>query len=148
MNQDTSHSNSNDADMANLFKAPAARAIKSLERSLFSKTLPTAAALVKDNRLLSRYRKDLERADELLHLAKLSPIAQYAGQKDRKCFLLKPRVQVEDASTWSGVLREARDAGDIEVVPYTVEVDYSLWSYRECMAERAPGMDVSEVNAN
>lgn len=129
--------------MSSMFRAPAARAIKTLDRSLFFKALPTAAALVTDNKLLSKYRKNLEHTGELLHLQKLSPIATYsdpaqAEKREKKCFLLKPKVEASDSSTWSEVLREARDSGDLEVVPYTVNFDYDLWSYSEYMTDEHP----------
>lgn len=79
----------------NLFRAPAAaRAAKSLDRALFARTLPTAAACVRDNRLIAKYRKQLEKTKEVLLLDKFDPIAaDPAGQQGGKCLILKPDVK-------------------------------------------------------
>lgn len=81
----------------NLFRAPAALAIKTLDRSLFSKTLPATAALVRENKLLSKYRKDLEKTRELFLLERFSPIASHPdpslAKEGRKCLILKPEIQ-------------------------------------------------------
>ncbi len=82
----------------NLFRAPAAaRAAKTLDRALFSRTLPTAAASVRDNRLLSKYRKQLEKSRELLMLDRFDSIAadpdRELASQGRKCLILKPDVK-------------------------------------------------------
>lgn len=45
-----------------------------------------------------------------------------------------------DQNTWSSVLKEAREAGDLEIMPYNVDVDYTLWSYRKLKT-----MDVIDI---
>ncbi|RFU78787.1 trna guanine37-n1-methyltransferase [Trichoderma arundinaceum] len=82
----------------NIFRAPAAaRAAKTLDRSLFSRTLPTAAASIKDNRLISKYRKQLEKTKEVFSLDKFDvcaadPDAALAAQ-GKKCLVLKPHIK-------------------------------------------------------
>ena len=50
----------------NLFRPAAVRSAAGvLDRSLFAKTIPLAAATVLDNKLISRYRRDLEKAKEI-----------------------------------------------------------------------------------
>lgn len=87
--------------MMNLFKAPGALAMKTLDRSIFSKTLPVTAALVRDNKLLSKYRKDLEKTREILQLEKLSPVMPASdpslAKQGRKCLLLSPNVEASGA---------------------------------------------------
>lgn len=87
----------------NLFRAPAAaRAAKTLDRTLFSRTLPTSAACVRENKLISRYRKQLERTREVLALDKFDPVAAHPdaalAAQGRKCLVLKPDVQVAGLS--------------------------------------------------
>lgn len=143
--------------MASLFRPPAAsRAAKTLDRALFSRTLPSTAAVVRDNRMLSRYRKDLEATRELLNVDKLRPIVSHpdpaqAGQ-GLKCLLLDPGVKqsgmlalLSDESrdeilltvvapeSWSARLKDALDAGDLSLIPYNVDIDYSYWSYGGCL---------------
>lgn len=82
----------------NLFRAPAAvRAIKTLDRSLFARTLPTAAASVRENKLISNYRKQLEKSKELLDLERFDcivadPDSTLAAQ-GKKCLILKPNIK-------------------------------------------------------
>lgn len=84
--------------MLNLFRAPAAaRAAKALDRSLFSNTLPTAAASIRDNRLISKYRKQLEKTREIFSLDRFDvcaadPDATLAAQ-GKKCLVLKPHIK-------------------------------------------------------
>lgn len=85
-------------DMNTLFRAPAAaRAAKTLDRSLFSSTLPSTAALVRDNRLLSRYMKDLRATRELLKVEKITPVVAHPdpslAKLGRKCLVLHPAVK-------------------------------------------------------
>ena len=85
-------------NMNSLFRAPtAARAAKTLDRSLFSNTLPASAALVRDNRLLSRYMKELRSTRELLHVEKMAPIVSHPdpslAKQGHKCLVLHPGVK-------------------------------------------------------
>lgn len=84
--------------MNSLFRAPAAaRAARSLDRSLFSSTLPSTAAAVRDNRLLSRYLKELRGTRELLHVEKMAPIVSHPdpslAKQGQKCLVLHPSVK-------------------------------------------------------
>jgi tRNA (guanine37-N1)-methyltransferase len=82
--------------MSALFRAPAARGIKKLDTSLFSKVLPTTAASVRDNKLLSSYRKSLEKHNELLRLRTVSPIVDDtnpAASKGQKCLILAAELK-------------------------------------------------------
>ncbi|TWU78401.1 tRNA(m(1)G37)methyltransferase [Metarhizium rileyi] len=127
----------------NLFRAPAAaRAAKSLDRALFSRTLPTFAASVRENKLISKYRKQLERTKEVLDVDKLDPIAAdpdevLAGQ-GRKCLILRPDLKISAPETWSPVLQEATKIGDLKIVPFDVEIEYELWSYLDVMRSILP----------
>ncbi|OAQ91617.1 Met-10 [Purpureocillium lilacinum] len=127
----------------NLFRAPAAaRAAKTLDRALFSRTLPTAAASVRDNRLLSKYRKQLEKSRELLMLDRFDSIAADPDRElvsqGRKCLILKPDVKPSQPDTWSSILQEASREGDIKVVPFEVTIGYELWSYLDVMRSILP----------
>lgn len=81
----------------NLFRAPAAaRAAKILDRSLFSRNIPTAAAALSDVRLISKYRIALQKTNELLFLERHSPIIRHPdpslAAQGQKCLILKPSV--------------------------------------------------------
>ncbi|KAF5013846.1 hypothetical protein FDECE_177 [Fusarium decemcellulare] len=81
----------------NLFRAPAARAAQTLDRSLFAKTLNAAAASVKENRLLSKYRKELEKSHEVLFMERFNPILPdpdpSLASQGKKCIVLAPQIR-------------------------------------------------------
>lgn len=96
---DTQKSQPPDSDM-NFFRAPAAaRMAKILDRSLFTNTLQAALACPRDNKLLSKYRKELEKTGEVLLLHRLDYVkpnpdpAQAALGK--KALVLQPKVNAD-----------------------------------------------------
>jgi tRNA (guanine37-N1)-methyltransferase len=85
-----------------MFRVPAARALSVLDRSLFHITLPVAAALVNDNRQLSRLMRDLEKTREILDVDKVKPVVGHPDPEKAKgglkALLLKPDVKPEGQS--------------------------------------------------
>ncbi|KAM4059450.1 met-10+ like-protein [Hirsutella rhossiliensis] len=127
----------------NLFRAPAAaRAVKILDRSLFARTLPTAAASVRENRLISKYRQQLEATKELLVLDRLSTVTvdpdPALAAQGRKCLILKPGIKPAAPETWSPALQEASKAGDLTVVSLELPIGYELWSYLDVVKSVLP----------
>ncbi|KAG8421706.1 tRNA(m(1)G37)methyltransferase [Metarhizium acridum] len=137
----------------NLFNPPAAaRAAKTLDRALFSRTLPTVAASVRENKLISKYRKELGKTREVLMLEKFDPIAAdpdeaLAGQ-GKKCLILRPDLKISAPETWSPVLQEATKIGDLKIVPFDVTIDYKLWSYVDIMRSIIPEELQDEIPAS
>lgn len=83
----------------NLFKPPAAaRAAKTLDRALFSRTLPTVAASVRENKLISKYRMELGKTREVLLVEKFDPIAadpdEALAAQGKKCLILRPDLKI------------------------------------------------------
>lgn len=132
-----------DETLMKLFRAPvAARAATTLDRSLFSRSLPTTTASVRDNRLISKYRKQLAGTKELLLLDRFDPIIvdpdpQLAAQ-GKKCFILQPAVRPTDPETWSSVLQEAHKLGDLSLSPTEVTIGYEVWSYLDVVRAFLP----------
>ena len=84
----------------NIFRPPAAaRAAKILDRSVFHRSLPTAAASINDPRLISKYRKSLEKTKELLLLPAFDTVQidpdPLKAKKGGKCILLQPKIQAQ-----------------------------------------------------
>ncbi len=82
----------------NLFRAPAAaRAAKTLDRTLFARTIPSAAACVAENKLLSKYRKTLDKTNETFALERFNVVVPNPDPKlakeGRKCLVLQPQVK-------------------------------------------------------
>ncbi|KAH7133533.1 hypothetical protein EDB81DRAFT_903677 [Dactylonectria macrodidyma] len=127
----------------NLFRAPAAvRAAKSLDRALFANTLNAAAASVKENKLLSKYRKALEKTNEVLFFERFNPVLPdpdpALASQGKKCIVLAPQVKPSLPETWSPVLQEAAKLGDLKIVPYDIEINYDLWSYVDVLRAVLP----------
>ncbi|KAM3513979.1 hypothetical protein MY11210_002411 [Beauveria gryllotalpidicola] len=123
----------------NLFRAPAAaRAAKTLDRALFARTIPSAAASVRENKLLSKYRKELELTKELFILQGFQQVAPdpdpALAAKGNKCLVLNSHIKPQEPLTWSRELQEASRIGDLKVIPYDIDINYNLWSYGEMLA--------------
>ena len=39
-----------------------------------------------------------------------------------------------ERESWSSVLRDGVDGGELDILPYTLDVDYSYWSYGQSFA--------------
>ncbi|OAQ63350.1 Met-10 protein [Pochonia chlamydosporia 170] len=127
----------------NLFRAPAAaRAAKTLDRTLFSRTMPTIAASVRDNKLIAKYRKQLDKTNEVFTINKFDPIAadpdEELARVGRKCLILRPDLKTSAPETWSPALQEATKIGDLKIVPFDVTIGYELWSYLDVMRSILP----------
>ena len=84
--------------MAALIRPPIQRSAAAvLDRALFSKTIPIAAARVTDKKQISRCRTQLDKSRELLRLERLTVVRDdpdpILASKGGKCLLLKPEVK-------------------------------------------------------
>lgn len=106
-----------------------------LDRSLFSKTFPVAAARIKNLKKISEYKAQLQSTQELLRLERITDVQPdpdpSLANKGGKCMLLSPNIKPGDSSTWSHNLREAVTKEEIQVVPYDLNLGYNYWSYRK-----------------
>ncbi len=79
-------------------RAPLARGLTKLDRSLFSKTLNLAAASLKENKNISKYRMLLDSENVVFGFRGISPIRDNpdpsAGQ-GLKCLLLRDGIKAE-----------------------------------------------------
>ncbi|GME54715.1 tRNA methyltransferase trm5 [Neofusicoccum parvum] len=127
---------------AAMFRPPVNRAMRVLDRSLFQKTFPIAAARVASNKDISLVRKALEKSKDVLAAPRLQsvqpdPLPELASQ-GRKCVLLRPDIRHDDPSTWSPSLAEFQTKDIASVVPYDVHLDYDYWTYDEIMSAVVP----------
>lgn len=89
--------------MSNLFRAPAAaRGIKALDRSLFSRKVPTVAAAIRDRRHIAKYRQELQASRDLFLLPRLNSIVAHpdpaVAETGAKCIILKPEIDISRES--------------------------------------------------
>jgi tRNA (guanine37-N1)-methyltransferase len=139
-----------------LFRPPIHRAATTvLDRSLFSKTVPIAAARVVENKNISRYRAELQKSKELLQVERITPIRSdpdpIVASKGGKCLLLQPQVKHDgiliarrysmasnlctDLRTWSSILQQAVKAQELGVILFNLNLDYNYWTYRTYVIE-------------
>jgi tRNA (guanine37-N1)-methyltransferase len=80
-----------------MFRPPLNRAMRTLDRLFFSKSIPVSAARVFTNQHISQCRKELEKSADLLQVARLSSIIQdpdvQLANQGRRCLLLKPEIR-------------------------------------------------------
>ncbi|KAF2739276.1 guanine methyltransferase Trm5 [Polyplosphaeria fusca] len=124
---------------SDMFAPPVNRAMKVLDRSFFQKTVPISAARIFSPRDISRCRKELESSKDLpsLNLSRAmlvrpDPDATRA-QSGGKCILLKPEILHNDITTWSPGLRHLESSGALGVIPYSLSLDYSSYTYADIM---------------
>lgn len=118
-----------------LFRPPIVRsAAANLDRALFTKVIPTAAARIPEPRNIARIQNLLTASKELLRLDRLRSVRidpdPVLASKGGKCLLLNPEVKAEDSSTWSETLHEVSKRKEVTIIPYDLELDYNYWQYR------------------
>ncbi|KAH8820361.1 guanine-N(1)--methyltransferase-like protein [Xylogone sp. PMI_703] len=137
------HNSETLSDPMAIFRPPIVRSASAiLDRSLFSKAVPIAAARVENVKNLSRFRAQLDKTKELLKLERLSNIRTdpdpALAAKGGKCLLLMPQVRPEDPTTWSPMLQDAVKAQEMGVIPFNLELDYNYWTYLDIMTSVLP----------
>ncbi|ORY66382.1 Met-10+ like-protein-domain-containing protein [Pseudomassariella vexata] len=123
--------NSNDCQQAtaskadmNLFRPSTVRpAAGVLNRSLFARTIPLAAATVAEKKNIAKYRQALAKTKELLALERIAAIAPHPDQalasQGQKCLLLSPTVKSALPETWGPSLKEGVDKSELGVIPFS-----------------------------
>ena len=80
-------------------RAPLARAMTTLDRSLFSKTFTLAAAAIRDNRNISKYRVAVKGEGRMFDRINVNPLQAHpdgaVAARGVKCLLLAPHVKLE-----------------------------------------------------
>ena len=73
-------------------RAPLARGLTQLDRSLFHKTWRLAAASILDSKNIAKYRKQLSSENDILSFPRISSVREDPDQSGRKCLLLRPGI--------------------------------------------------------
>lgn len=80
-------------------RAPLARAMTTLDRSLFSKTFQIAAAAIRDNRNIAKYRAKVSHEKGVFDRINVNPLLSHPDEslakKGMKCLLLAPHVKLD-----------------------------------------------------
>lgn len=135
-----------------MFRPPVNRAMRTLDRSFFRKTVPLSSAKIFKNSEISRLRKELASTKDLLALPRLSSVQEIKEQDGsvRKALLLRETlkhdgeyIEIEatvfgrvrayiiiiDKSTWSPTVTELVEKGTMAVAPFDLTLEYDYWSY-------------------
>ena len=141
---DNNRSRSQDEISAEMsfLRPPVQRTSTTLNKALFTKKLNLAAASVKDNKNISKYRKVLEKSKDILPYERISAIApdpdESLAAKGRKCLLLKPSISVKSPETWGPVIQDAVKEEELGIIPYELKIDYDYWSYHDVLSSLMP----------
>ena len=130
-----------------MFRPPANRAMRVLDRSFFKKKIVTSVARIKDPRQIANCRKDLHH--EILKLDRMPAVksVQDSQGAEAKALLLRPEIKPDgkpllsnhgvhvlteyiDRSTWSSSLSDLVNSSQVSVMPYDLMIDYDYWTYR------------------
>lgn len=78
-----------------MFRPPINRAMRSLDRAFFKRTLPTSAARINDRKQITKYRSDLH--FDILKLDRMQTVVSVRDPQgaDAKALLLKPGIRFD-----------------------------------------------------
>ncbi|KAJ5902755.1 tRNA (guanine(37)-N1)-methyltransferase [Penicillium taxi] len=132
-------------ELPTMFRPPINRAMRTLDRTFFRKTVPIAAAKIFNNSEITKVRKELGNSSDLLALPRLSGIREIADQDGpRKALLLRHDLKADDKTTWSPTINALVEKGTVSVAPYDLVLDYDYWGYAEIASSILPE-DIDEV---
>ncbi|KAH7035356.1 Met-10+ like-protein-domain-containing protein [Microdochium trichocladiopsis] len=125
------------------FRPPVVRSAAGvLDRALFSKTVRLAAAAVEDKTKIAKWRRTLEKANEMLVVDRLQAIRPHPdpamAAKGSKCLLLDTAIKHDNPETWGPCLKEAVSQQEVGVVPFDLTLQYDYWSYEDVMSSLIP----------
>ncbi|KAK6434348.1 tRNA(m(1)G37)methyltransferase [Oleoguttula sp. CCFEE 5521] len=147
-----------------MFRAPVNRSMRTLDRNFFRKILPLQAARVFENKNISKVRSELERSKDALHQDRLGsvfpdPDAERA-KSGTKCVLLRPgrrrdaaepnnksdaNIEGHSPPLYSPVLDTLLEQKIIDIVPYSLHLDYTYWTYHDIISAILPEDELGEV---
>ncbi|CAL5866120.1 uncharacterized protein PFLUO_LOCUS327 [Penicillium psychrofluorescens] len=130
-----------------MFRPPINRAMRSLDRSFFRKTVPISAARVFQHSDISRVRKELSSSKDLLVVHRLNCVRDVKDPDGlvRKALLLRGDLKHDDKTTWSPTISELVEKGTVGLGPYELVLDYDFWNYADIIAAILPENDMQEI---
>ncbi|KAL8992538.1 MAG: hypothetical protein Q9169_007025 [Polycauliona sp. 2 TL-2023] len=130
-----------------MFRPPINRAMRTLDRTFFRKSVKLAAACVLDSKQIATCRNELH--NDILKLERLPPIrsvpSNVAVDKNTKCLLLKPGTRVDDKSSWSPKLHSLVESQQVLLTPFHLQLDYSYWTYHDIISAILPENEQDEI---
>ncbi|KAK5117674.1 hypothetical protein LTR62_005097 [Meristemomyces frigidus] len=148
-----------------MFRAPIHRGMRTLDRSVFRKTVPLKAARVFDNKNIFKVRTELERSKDSLQQERLGSVHSdpdlELAKAGRKCILLRPEVKAPKASptqhsndhtngdseVWphSSTVEELVKQKLIAIIPFDLNLEYNYWTYHDIISSILPEDEQGEI---
>ncbi|KGO44047.1 tRNA transferase Trm5/Tyw2 [Penicillium expansum] len=130
-----------------MFRPPVNRAMRTLDRSFFRRSVPLSVARVFKTSDISNVRKDLIKSRDILLLPRISPIREVKDQDGKvwKAMLLREDLKVDDKETWSPTINELINKGTVALGPYELLLEYDYWSYAEIISSILPEELMEEI---
>jgi tRNA (guanine37-N1)-methyltransferase len=80
-----------------MLRPPVNRAMRTLDRAFFRKSLPLVAARIADNKQIFPVRSELVKSKDIMALERMSPVISDPdvdlAKQGRKCLLLQPSIK-------------------------------------------------------
>ena len=144
-----------------MFSAPICRGMRSLDRTKFYKKVPLHAARVFDNKNIFKVRSALERSKDALQQDRLGSVHPdpdvERAKAGKKCILLRPSQSsnitpaaeqvtgVESTASFSSTITELVQQELISIIPFSLPLDYSYWTYHDIISAILPEDEQGET---
>lgn len=129
--------------LEDLFRPPILRPFSgTLDKTLFSKSIPLAAATINNNKNISRFRNELRKSNAILNVERISPIASHPdvtfASQGTKCLLLDPSIKVDEPLTWGDMVREGVQNDELAIIPYELKLGYDYFGFLDVITSILP----------
>lgn len=144
-----------------MWRPPVNRLMRTLDRSFFQRTVDLKAARVFDNKNIFKIRTALERSKDALTKERIGSVHpdpdSELAKAGRKCILLRPDIKTSDTSNGnesgstttpyphSTTLSDLVKQDLITVIPYSIHLDYTHWTYHDIMSAILPEDEQGEI---
>ncbi|KAM3415513.1 tRNA (guanine(37)-N1)-methyltransferase [Cercospora zeina] len=140
-----------------MWRPPANRLMRTLDRSAFQRAVDLKAARVFENKNIFSVRTALERSKDALVKERLGSVHPdpdpSRAQNGKKCILLRPEARpgVDVAAHPNGTgphsstVAELARQGLISVIPFQLQLNYSSWTYHDIISAILPEDEQGEI---
>lgn len=124
-----------------MFRPPIARAMRTLDRSFFRSQIELTAARLFDQRDTALCRTELYKSRDALRLERYQCVRPDPNDSTRRCIVLRPQHDDKTPQPWSEKVAQLQNEKKVDLIPFTVHLDYSYWTYHEILAAILPVPD-------
>ncbi|CAK1354420.1 tRNA (guanine(37)-N1)-methyltransferase [Cercospora beticola] len=143
-----------------MWRPPANRLMRTLDRSAFQRNVDLKAARVFENKNIFSVRTALEKSKDALAKERLGSVHPdpdpSRAQSGKKCVLLRPETTTgidpqyaaahpKSTGPHSSTVAELASQGLISVIPFQLKLDYSYWTYHDIISAILPEDEQGEI---